>query len=405
MSANMNLHKVFSPAEGYLANLRVRQKDANILRAAREEARQVIREAFTAWPQYVKAAELFEVQSLQKDAAGSGAPKPKFRMQGSWKYDTVNDCQQVPPQQVDMDDGIFLPVSFLTTHGHARPNIVSKAYFEIIEKALEPLCKRKGWILVRTKPSCVRILIGERLHLDFALYAIKDEEYGRLVKARGEHLRKAATPFADEDLFDEVYTGIQSDIMLAHREKGWMVSDPRKLELWVQEAVDHFGQQVRRLTRDFKGMRDARWRLEGPGSICIMAALVQALQEIEDQDDDRDDLALAATARRMAVILKSPVKNPALPPGSSEETYLCAGWNPKFRQDVCDMFNRAADALEEAIHHTYDRTVALEKVAAVFGERIPTDPALVVKMSPPEYIRRKEPEIQPAPVPLRTKSG
>jgi len=399
----MNLHKAFGPDKGYLANLRVRDGDAGTLRNARDLARQHLREAFKLWPQFVEQiGPLFEDTVLRKSAEQS-PPAPKFRMQGSWSYHTANDCQQNPPQQVDMDDGIFLPVGFLTRQGTTRPGVVAKAYFGLVEAALAPLCTKMRWKLDRSKSSCVRIVINERLHLDFALYAIEDKEFTRLTEARAMVLAKRAQDASEDDLPDDIYTGIKSDIMLAHREEGWIASDPRGLDIWFQEAVDNFGQQVRRLTRDFKGMRDWKWKYGDLSSICIMAALVQAIEELGSLDADRDDIALSNTARRMATIFRNTVKNPVVNGG--QVTHLCNGWTREFRQEVCDTFERIADTLDDAMDNTYDRNDVLAKAARVFGNRMPDDPNLVVKMSAPAYHRSKPAEIMPAPIPIRTKSG
>lgn len=401
LSANMNLHKAFGPDKGYLANLRVRDGDAGTLRSARDMARQHLREAFKLWPQFVERAALFEDTVLRKSAEQS-PPAPKFRMQGSWSYHTVNDCQQNPPQQVDMDDGIFLPVGFLTRYGTTRPGVVAKAYFDLVEAALAPLCTKMRWKLDRSKPSCVRIVINDRLHLDFALYAIEDKEFTRLAEARAAVLAKKMQDAADDDLPDDIYTGIKSEIMLATREK-WIVSDPRKLDVWWQEVIANFGEQARRLTRDFKGMRDWKWKYGDLSSICIMAALVQALREVGPLDQDRDDIALAKVARRMATIFRSTVKNPVVDGGT--DTHLCNGWNADFRDEVCSTFARIADTLDDAMDNTYDRNEVLAKAARVFGDRMPVDPNLVVKMSAPAYHSSKPAEIMPAPIPIRTKSG
>jgi hypothetical protein len=401
----MNLHKAFGTEKGYLANLRVVDGDAVILRSARELARQAIRDAFAGWQSFIERATLFEDATLRKNA-GESLPAPKFRMQGSWSYHTANNFQQNPPQQVDMDDGVFMPVGFLASHGEMRPGVVAEAYFKLVEKALAPLCARKRWRLNTSKTSCVRIEINERVHLDIALYAIEDKEFTMLVEARAAKVAKGAMGrflSGDNDLPDDVYQGVVSDIMLANRDKGWIPSDPRKLDAWWNEALDNFGDQARRLTRSFKGMRDWKWKYGDLSSICIMAGLVQALRDLDALDRDRDDIGLSKTARRMAVIFKSTVKNPVLDGG--EDTHLCNGWSREFRQEVCGTFERIADTLDDAMDNTYDRNVVLSKAASVFGDRMPNDPDLVVKMSAPAYPRSKQAEIVPAPIPLRTKSG
>ena len=38
---------------------------------------------------------------------------PKFYIQGSWAYKTLNRPCQTPPQQSDVDDGVYLPLSII----------------------------------------------------------------------------------------------------------------------------------------------------------------------------------------------------------------------------------------------------------------------------------------------------
>jgi (2Fe-2S) ferredoxin len=101
---------------------------------------------------------------MLKSLVDAKLPQPKFRLQGSFAYHTVNDCQGSPPKHIDQDDGLFLPIGFLSANGNARPGIASKAYFKLVEDALRPLCARNGWILNpgRAKDTCVRIQITPR---------------------------------------------------------------------------------------------------------------------------------------------------------------------------------------------------------------------------------------------------
>lgn len=409
MAATLNLHKVFAGDGGYLANLKVRDADADALREAREEIRATLRGAFRDWRQYVSRDDLFEAW-VAKSADPPALPQPKFRLQGSFAYHTANDPQQTPPQQLDQDDGVFLPLSFLASNGTARPMIVSKAYFKIVEDALRPLCARKGWVLNpgKAKDTCVRIEIGARIHIDLPLYAIRDEAFGRLketslAKSLGRVVAMDEVAFAEE-LFDDVYRGLAaSEIMLAHRVEGWKASDPRKVEDWFNDALDFFGPQLRRLSRAYKGMRDAAEARSELSSICIMAATVTALENLGVQEASRDDLALLNTAREMVKVLAGPIEHPAFP--GDPDHNLCRDWTSQVREAVCDLFRRAADELETAIHGTVNRDVALAHARRAFGSRIPADTDLIGLVGAAAVIRNTPPAPQPQPMMVRTKSG
>ncbi len=409
MAASLNLHRAFTGSDSYLARLEVPVNDAATLSAAREEIRESLRAAFQDWWHHFGRDELFD-SAVVWSGAVLKLPKPKFRLQGSFKYGTANDCQQNPPQQIDQDDGVFVPVGFLATNSAFRPSIASKAYFSLVENALRPLCARNGWRLnpgPRPKATCVRVEIGPRVHIDLPLYAIRDEAFERLLETALAKSVTASTPTQDAalDLFDEVYRGLgDQEIMLAHRIDGWIASDPRKLEDWFDGALQHFGSQLGRLSRAYKGMRDADAPDSDLGSIAIMAGLVSALEALGPQDPNRDDLALLATAREMAEVFQHPVENPAFP--DDETKNFCFGWSKAFRQTVCDMFSRAADELHEAIYGTVNKSVALNHVRSVFGDRVPTDTNLVTLVgSVATIIRSEPPQTRVQPMPVRTKSG
>lgn len=320
----------------------------------------------------------------------------------------MNDLQRNPPQQIDQDDGVFLPIGFVASNGRAQPRIASKAYFKLVEDALRLLCHERGWRLNpgRAKDTCVRVEIGPRLHLDLPLYAIKDEAFDRLQESVIAKSFAADAREADEavELFDDIYRGLSSvEIMLAHRKDGWIESDPRKLESWFDSAVAMFGEQVRRLARCYKGMRDAEWPASDLRSICVMAALVSAFEEIGRQDSLRDDLALLKTARAMAEILRQPIDNPVFP-GKLDKA-LCEGWTPEFRDEVCSLFRRTSNELDAAINGTLNRDVAIGHVRKAFGPRAPTDVGLISTVGMANVIRSERPEPQPKPMPIRTRSA
>src|SRR3954447_13592859 len=144
MTTKLNLHKLMGNDAGYLHALKVSDEDRSALAEARELIRDTLRDAFAHWDRYVSEAQMRD-PSMAKSFARPDVPAPKFKIQGSFAYFTANDCQNPPRQQIDQDDGVFLPLSFVTVKGRARPTIASSAYFQLIERALKPLCDREGW--------------------------------------------------------------------------------------------------------------------------------------------------------------------------------------------------------------------------------------------------------------------
>jgi hypothetical protein len=407
----LNLHRLMSTSEGFLASLNVPQEDRRTLAWAREIVRDTLRRAFHHWEQFVSPSELFE-QEVANFAVDSRIPirlpTPKFRIQGSFDYHTVNDCQNPPAQQIDMDDGVFLPQAFVFVAGRNRPALAARAYFTIVERALLPVCRQYGWILNPTVPpkgSCVRIQLSSRLHIDLPLYAIKDAAFDQLVEfAASSSLRKAADIRDAVELDSQIYRDLSdSEIILAHRQKGWIESDPRKLSGWFSAAVEAYGPIVRELSRAFKGLRDATWVQPDLGSICIMAAVVRAVEILEPLDPSRFDIALVKVGRTIAELVATPIENPVFP--GQPDKNLCADWSPGFRQQVQTQFLHASRLLESAMNDGYHKPLALGRAREAYGSRVPQDESLVSIASVADVVRLEEPKAQPKPMVPRTQSG
>jgi len=137
---------------GYINNLDIPPKTATALRNARELIREHLRAGLRNWEDVIPKGELFEGRHIVL-AKSVKLLQPKFRMQGSFSYHTVNEPAQIPPQDIDLDDGLFLPTSFLAGAGEVRPVIASAGFFVAVERLLEPLCRERGWKLDRSKSS------------------------------------------------------------------------------------------------------------------------------------------------------------------------------------------------------------------------------------------------------------
>jgi hypothetical protein len=406
MGTKLNLHKLMGTDAGYLRALTVEDDDRRILSGAREEIRATLRGAFRNWETHVSRTELFdsEVAGL---AATPRVPIPKFRIQGSFAYYTVNDCQDPPRNQIDQDDGLFLPLSFVVVGGRTRPTIASKAYFLLVERALTPQCERKGWRLNpgKAKNSCVRVEINERLHIDLPLYAIRDSAFEELVEfaAADSRIAKSITVQDRTELDERIYRALLSaEIILADRGRGWIESDPRKLEAWFEDAVGLHGPIVRDLCRSFKAMRDAKFDA-GLSSICIMACVVNALRSLGSVDEKRLDVAIIDVANEIAEQLEHPVQNPAFP--GDPEKCLCNKWDADYRKGVRELFRSTAAQMAEATNGGFIKSLAIGRARAAFGDRVPADEDLITLMGPVEVVRATPAQPQPRPMAPRTKSG
>ena len=82
---------------------------------------------------------------LRANGYTEDVPQPRFFTQGSWAYKTLNAPAQ-HPQQADVDDGCYLPMSFVSQT--KRPSTAATVFFAAAEEALKPLVEERRWKLV-----------------------------------------------------------------------------------------------------------------------------------------------------------------------------------------------------------------------------------------------------------------
>ena len=373
---NLNAHKIFTDApkkNDYLSKLTLDSSRVDLLRAARDEIRNEIKKAISGWNNYIKEEALFT--TINGINFNSIIKTPKFRMQGSMAYHTLNEPAQSPPQEIDVDDGLFLPMSFFESNGNMQPMVLSQGLFKLVEAALVPLCDRKKWKLDASKPSCVRVCLNNTAHVDIALYAIPDSEFDILVEAAKAKSGYSNWNIVDSiELTESIYETLSSDqIMLAHRDEGWIPSDPRKLEKWFKEAIDMYGTQLLRICRYFKGWRDHQWLSCKLSSIALMSCVVDAYKQIgNDLSPSRDDEALMYVAEFLPVMLQTRIQNPVL-----STQYLDKGWTPEERENFISKANEFAATIRNALRKSTDVTDLLRKLKNLFGNRIPSDNSLI----------------------------
>lgn len=361
----INAHKAFaSRPSGFKFALNLSEQQEKTLRNARDDIRGEISSQFGSFAKSLGDQLLFEDRA---PVLARSFQTPKFRMQGSFSYHTCNQPAHVPPQEIDLDDGLFMPVSYFQKDGDRSPVIQSAAYFFVIERILAPLCDKKGWQLVTDKPSCIRVKIDDTMHTDLALYSVPDADFQRILK----YAQSRGVDFATELMMeDTAYRMLSHDeIMLAHRDEGWKKSDPRKLEDWFIDAVKEYGDQVRTVSRFLKGWKDFQWPNGRLASIALMAAVVSVFERASAAiASDRDDLALLRVAEDLPDFLANDIPNPVV-----EGERLDQGWSPEERDGFVAKAKVLAERLADALTQTSDRTVAYEALQEQFGGRIPDD--------------------------------
>lgn len=370
----LNAHRVFSgtTANNYLTALNVDPDEQDRLREVRDEVRDTLRAAFQQWSQHTSRLALFEAA-----AASRPSLQPKFRMQGSFAYHTLNEPAQ-KPQEIDLDDGMFVPVSYLADQGGSHPALLHTGYFAVVESALAPLCAANAWQLETDLPSCVRIRLDDGAHMDVALYAIPDAEFDVLVEKAAASAQDRIAVSEAVDFSDAMYRQLDANqIMLAHREEGWKPSDPRKLDDWVQESINQHGAQFRRVCRYLKGWRDHQWPSCRLASIALMACVREAFDAAPVRGESRDDLRLLDVADRLPDLLRQQIDNPVV-----EGQRLDEKWSPEQRADFVAKAEELAERVRQALQGTDAKQAALNELIAAFGSRIPNDAALISSDDP-----------------------
>lgn len=328
---------------------------------------------------------------------------PRFFTQGSGAYKLMNRRAWMPPQQIDLDDGVYLPMTFVKG---TRPSQAAELFFAIVDAALEDLIKREGWMELVKKDTCARVVIDGACHVDVPLYAIPDAEFGRLSK----HAQDRAICDSDGDIDFmrsrrmklDTWEEIDSDkVLLAHRKEDWKPSDPRKIHDWFLGAVDLYGELLRRECRYLKAWRDHH-EMDHVSSIVLMVCAFNAFEECGNlRVPRRDDLSLLEIATRLPDMFAGDIANPAEP-----EELLNRGWTTQERRNAIKAAAAMHDQLDTAINHCYLPEVAVDRMRTVFGDRIPNRPDLVgVHSAAAAAVVAAPAIVVPAPAVGRSTSG
>lgn len=330
---------------------------------------------------------------------------PRFRTQGSWAYRTCVQPAHIPPQEMDWDFGVYLPVTVWQDNG--PPPTMAKLYFELVEQSLEALCRLHHWSLDRANPRCVRVRIASWGHIDVPLYAAPEHKF--------EEVIEKAVAFASADLqsfresvaldesaaFEEMpefFWQLMDDIHLATRDGQWLPSDCEAVARWFDDRITEHGDQLRRVWKYLKAWRDYQWRVgDGPSSVLIMIIVAQAFTPVPR----RDDIAVENAAKSLANALTQDVRERGIDECRENFNRL----PPEARQQAA---NRAMDLAAE-IHtcrHFGSGLIrdAVQKVRSQFGPRMPDDCALVCTDDGAD-VRHTPAAVVPPPVIGATRAG
>lgn len=312
------------------------------------------------------------------------AVTPRFRTQGSWSYQTCVQPAWHPPQEMDWDYGVYLPVTVWEDNG--PPHKMAQMYFTLVEGLLEDLCRAKGWKLQPGKDTCIRVQINAWAHIDLPLYAAPETEFAQIIE------KSASLSFAEAraNVMDSADLGDMpaqqwedlDHIVMATRKGEWKSSDPEVVSKWFKDRVLEHTDQLRRVCRYLKAWRDHHWTAgDGPTSVCIMVAVAQKFEPYRG----RDDIALEKAARVLGAALKGEVRELGIDGGAED-------FNKRMDADQRERAGAKADALAQQmlsarLKSSHLAAEAIDIVRAHLGSRVPHRVELVDPDSGADAVR------------------
>lgn len=331
------------------------------------------------------------------------AVDPRFRSQGSQRYKTCLQPVHLPPQEMDWDFGVYLPVTVWEENG--PPHAMAKLYFDLVEGLLRDLCQQRGWTLISGKDSCVRVQVAKWAHIDIPLYAASEQEFTKIheramLKAASAHRTADAAMDAAAlagELVEQEWDELEH-VVMATRSGEWKASDPEVVTRWLLDRIEEHGAQLRRVCRYVKAWRDLHWKTGGPTSVSMMIAVVQEFVP----HLGRDDKALEHAARTLAQKLSGPIREFAINQGREDFNRL----DQNGRIEASMKASQFAQQLQNARQHRVGQEAqAIAFVTLQLGNRVPARVELVRPDQADDSIRSTPARQVAAPLVPTTKAG
>lgn len=348
-----------------------------------------------------------KIRSATTTALGMDkAVSPRFRTQGSWSYKTCVQPPFSPPQEIDWDLGLYLPVTVWEENG--PPHKMAKAYFVLVEGLLTNLCRDKGWKLIPGKATCIRVQVANWAHIDIPLYAAPEHDFVQIMEkaaltARKSNIVHDSLSLSESAEFGEMSEQMWEDldhIVMATRSGEWKSSDPEAVARWYNDRVREHTEQLRRVCRYLKGWRDYHWQNGGgPTSVSIMIAVAQVFEP----QRGRDDLALEKSAMHLSVAILGELRERGI---DNEAEDFNNRLLPEEKTLASQKARELASTLQQArAHAPHLKHHAIGNLQKHFGDRIPNRTDLIDIDSGAEAIRATPAQRVTAPVVLATNAG
>lgn len=310
---------------------------------------------------------------------------PRFWTQGSFQYDTLNRPYKSPPQEMDIDDGTYLPMAVFEN----KPVIGHRLLILLVDSSLKSLvAENTGWIF-EPKKTCARIKIPIlNTHIDVPMYAIPEQQFLQksvALKALREAKFESYDSYAEEWMNNRSAYEVDSDcvnLALREGEKKWLNSDPKIIDDWFIESCNRIGRHLRKVCRFLKAWRDAQWESGGPSSILLMVATVNILDRIPHDKDD-----LGKTMRLLVENLPNELLKGVKSPDHTDDKLLfpLPYQHGSHELNILNKLNELGNILRGA-EIAESKQGALELINQAFGKRVTNSELIVKTISAPAFI-------------------
>lgn len=316
--------------------------------------------------------------------------EPRFWVQGSYKYKTLNKPYHKPPQQMDIDDGTYMPMEMFKE----QPLVGHELLLLLVDASLASLAEENsGWKALK-KPTCGRIVIDKmNLHVDVPMYAIPKEKFVTREVAKSLSMDSS---FGIESVMNESvkHELDENSVYLAVRGNDkWIKSDPETIARWFNFAVKRHKEPMRQICRYLKAWRDVQWKSPEVSSIALMKCVVDTFDSTVMPDtEDHGELLLKVT-EQLAVKLREGVESP----DASDQGRLLF---PKDNmdtdkiQEIIEKADQLHGELDRALKAASTKSEALKILNGLFGDSVVSEDLIKPWVSMPAYQQPRQQQRQ-----------
>ncbi len=252
-----------------------------------------------------------------------GRTKPKHCTQGSYAMKTA--IMPLDDEEFDLDNGVYL--QGYSDNQDEWP--IASTVHTWVKDAVDGHTSTTP----QDKNTCVRVIYQDQYHIDLPAYIVCKD--------------------ADEN--ETAY--------LAHKSKGWTISDPKAFTDWFQNYVNDNGQVIRHMVKYLKSWKDTK-SIEIKGmAITILVCRNFSITE------NREDISLLDTVTNILDSLDDDFH--CYKPVTPTDEDLFSNVSETIKNSILDGFKRLKDQLNKAIYEETNEKKATDRLKKLFGERFP----------------------------------